>query len=62
MLVPGASLSVLSTDVGNSDFLFEDTSDGVVPFRTYSGPKYLGGFSDHLPIHLVLQVLSVLQK
>jgi hypothetical protein len=25
---------------------------GGKPFRTYSGPKYLGGFSDHLPIYL----------
>jgi hypothetical protein len=22
---------------------------GVKPFRTYLGPKYLGGYSDHLP-------------
>ena len=25
---------------------------GSYPFRTYSGPRYLGGFSDHLPIYL----------
>jgi len=25
---------------------------GGKPLRTYSGPKYLGGFSDHLPIYL----------
>jgi len=28
---------------------------GAKTFRTYSGPKYLGGYSDHLPIKVVLQ-------
>ncbi|MBN2486733.1 MAG: hypothetical protein JXB34_12235 [Bacteroidales bacterium] len=27
---------------------------GTKPYRTYQGPKYLGGFSDHLPILLDL--------
>jgi len=26
------------------------------PFRTYGGPKYLGGFSDHFPVYLILRV------
>ena len=25
---------------------------GDKPFRTYSGPRYLGGFSDHLPVYV----------
>lgn len=25
---------------------------GEKPFRTYSGPRYLGGFSDHLPVYV----------
>ena len=28
---------------------------GLKPFRTYNGPDYKGGFSDHLPIVLVLE-------
>jgi predicted extracellular nuclease len=28
---------------------------GVKTFRTYLGPKYLGGFADHLPIKIVLK-------
>jgi predicted extracellular nuclease len=33
--------------------LMEDKSYfGVKPFQTYLGPKYLGGFSDHLPVYL----------
>jgi predicted extracellular nuclease len=27
---------------------------GVKPFRTYSGPKYLGGYSDHLPVKVIM--------
>ena len=35
--------------------LEEDTRNtGFQPFRTYAGPKYLGGFSDHLPVFLDL--------
>lgn len=30
---------------------------GIKTFRTYIGPKYLGGFSDHLPIKIVLKYL-----
>lgn len=29
---------------------------GTVPFRTYNGMKYLGGFSDHLPVLLTLKI------
>ena len=37
-----------------ADYLFEpDTRyQGVKPFRTYIGPNYNKGFSDHLPIYL----------
>jgi hypothetical protein len=32
--------------------LMEDkTYFGTKPFRTYLGPKYLGGYSDHLPVY-----------
>ena len=38
-------------------FLFEkdDTNGGRKLFRTYTGYKYNGGFSDHLPVMLILQ-------
>jgi predicted extracellular nuclease len=38
------------------DFLLvtDETYGGKKPFRTYQGPKYLGGFSDHLPVLLDL--------
>lgn len=38
----------------NVDFLLEDDLKylGKKPFRTYSGMKYIGGFSDHLPVYV----------
>lgn len=27
---------------------------GLQPFRTYAGPRYIGGFSDHLPVYIDL--------
>ncbi len=38
----------------DAEFLFEDDERylGVKPFRTYSGPQYLDGYSDHLPVYL----------
>lgn len=32
------------------DFLIEEYKGNKVPFRTYGGKKYLGGYSDHLPV------------
>lgn len=39
-----------------ADFLFEDdeTYHGKKLFRTYVGPRYFGGFSDHLPVYIDL--------
>ena len=34
------------------DFLLEEDKFGVKPFRTFLGPRYLGGFSDHLPVYV----------
>lgn len=38
-------------------YLFEEDEKylGKKPFRTYAGPYYLGGFSDHLPVFLDLK-------
>ena len=32
----------------------DDGYGGVKPFRTYNGRRYQGGFSDHLPIKIVV--------
>ena len=40
------------------EFLLEEDKKhgGDKPYRTYNGMKYQGGFSDHLPIALDLQI------
>lgn len=47
-------LSQMCMDIFSPDFLLEDDTQYLSskPFRTYSGPRYLGGVSDHLPIIL----------
>lgn len=42
------------------DFLLTDDDRhlGRMLFRTYQGPKYLGGFSDHLPVMIDLKLLE----
>ena len=43
--------------IHHPDFLLEnnETYAGFVPSRTYSGYRYKGGFSDHLPVYIDLQ-------
>ena len=45
-----------SARIFHADFLFEDdeTYHGKKLFRTYIGPRYFGGFSDHLPVYIDL--------
>lgn len=46
-----------SATIFHKDFLFIDdaTYGGKKLFRTYIGPKYQGGFSDHLPVYIDLK-------
>lgn len=39
-----------------ADYLLEEDKRymGMMPFRTYAGPRYLGGYSDHLPVYIDL--------
>ncbi|WP_242034415.1 hypothetical protein [Dysgonomonas sp. BGC7] len=53
------SIKENTAHVYNADFLLETDNNkygGSKPFRTYSGYKYLGGFSDHLPIYFDLLI------
>lgn len=45
-----------SASIFHADFLFVDdrTYGGKKLFRTYIGPKYQGGYSDHLPVYIDL--------
>ncbi|MCB0396919.1 MAG: hypothetical protein KDD36_09710 [Flavobacteriales bacterium] len=42
------------------DFLMTEdlTHGGQKPWRTFTGPKYIGGFSDHLPVFVDLQPVN----
>ncbi len=52
------SLSIRYSDIATQNFLFTEDAKylGKKPFRTFNGFKYIGGYSDHLPIKLVLNV------
>ncbi len=54
----GLQISVSQTTICTEDFLLEEEKRylGKKPFRTYMGPIYHGGISDHLPIST--QILS----
>ena len=37
------------------EYLLSTYKGNIVPFRTFGGAKYLGGYSDHLPVYIDLQ-------
>ncbi|MDR1517387.1 MAG: hypothetical protein LBS52_04710 [Dysgonamonadaceae bacterium] len=60
-LVSGESRVKIKDEKGNvfkAKFLLQDDekNGGEQPYRTNLGPRYIGGFSDHLPIYLDLDV------
>ena len=61
LLLPAAPLSTSTAqaDVFQAPFLLDDDDKqgGRQPFRTYRGMKYLGGFSDHLPVYAEFQLV-----
>ena len=52
-IMPSDDEFLVKADVFRADFLLEEDTryGGKLPFRTYSGLKYHGGYSDHLPIY-----------
>jgi predicted extracellular nuclease len=55
----GLSINPSSAVILKKDFmLYKDKKqDAMLPSRTYGGEKYYGGFSDHLPVYLILENL-----
>lgn len=45
---------VKKVDVFRESWLLQEGASGEHPFRTYQGPIYKGGYSDHLPIYIDL--------
>jgi hypothetical protein len=58
LMASSIKLDLPKTDaakVGEFDFLLgDDPKGGKWTMRTYAGDKYLGGYSDHLPVYLNL--------
>lgn len=53
----GISYVMGSATIFKADFLFEtDPKYKGSPLRTYVGDKYLGGYSDHLPVYIYLKL------
>jgi hypothetical protein len=47
--------SYYTVRIFNKDFLKNDHGNFKgYPFRTYSGPKYTGGYSDHFPVFILI--------
>ncbi len=44
-----------SGKIYSNSFLLEVYKGDTVPFRTYGGKKYLGGYSDHLPVSIGIE-------
>jgi hypothetical protein len=53
----GCRLLNKETEIFSARFLLEPdaTYTGYKPFRTYSGPGYNNGFSDHLPVSILVE-------
>lgn len=53
-LLTSSSMKVISGSgkIHSFDFLITEYKGKMVPFRTYAGTKYLGGYSDHLPVSI----------
>ena len=55
-LDPSNCLHFLKAGILNDRFLQEwDNSFKGIPFRTYAGKKYLGGYSDHFPVYTIFR-------
>lgn len=52
MCSPSMAAAKQKCRIGDLPFLLEDDEKygGKKPYRTYLGPRYLGGYSDHLPL------------
>lgn len=61
LLSPGAPLHTSEDMAGIATHPFLLTDDpkhgGLQPWRTYQGPRYLGGYSDHLPVYADFRLL-----
>ncbi len=45
-----------SGKINDFDYLLTEYKGNKVPFRTFGGGKYLGGFSDHFPVTIKVKL------
>lgn len=57
LLKPHEKLQAHNPQIGRFPFLLTDDEryGGMKVFRTFAGPRYIGGYSDHLPVFLDLK-------
>jgi endonuclease/exonuclease/phosphatase family metal-dependent hydrolase len=57
LLKPAKGLHALNPQIGRFPFLLteDERYGGMKVFRTFAGPRYIGGYSDHLPVFLDLK-------
>jgi hypothetical protein len=57
MLREDAAISATGAMIARFPFLLQENAAGIeIPYRTYAGPQYLGGFSDHMPVIVDLKL------
>ncbi len=57
LLASDAPISIFNFQVYNDEeLLFNHPDNGLSPDRTYGGDIYFGGFSDHLPVYLEVNI------
>ncbi len=52
----GAKVKKKSGKIHSPQFLLTEYKGNTVPFRTYGGGQYLGGYSDHLPVSIDIKL------
>jgi endonuclease/exonuclease/phosphatase family metal-dependent hydrolase len=57
----GLTCSASSIEIFKADFLIHNAGEGESPKRTYRGPVYVGGFSDHFPVILTFTKIKTLK-
>ncbi len=51
-----SKLKYVKTDIFDADFLRNSGGKSTgLPFRTFVGGKYFGGYSDHFPVYTILK-------
>ncbi|MEM6965658.1 MAG: endonuclease, partial [Bacteroidota bacterium] len=57
LLLPDSKIEVGKLGIFREEWMmYKSDRNGWTPNRTYGGPNYYGGFSDHLPVYLEMKI------